>query len=487
MKGGKMDADEGTMLCRRVADAARGDVAAQDALVRAFQDHAVGYAFALLKDFALAEDAAQEAFLLALRELPRLSEPRAFPAWLRRIVFKCCDRMTRRKRLPTVSLDSAAARAITAPRETYDPVLRMERRHRMAEVRAAVAALPEADRAVATLCCLGGHPPKEVAAFLGLPPATVRKRLQRARARLKERMMTLMEDTLREAAPSRDTRFAESAHLLRRLDALLRGDENVAAAYLAHFGAGEGFGPHDDPWSSINVHVVLKDDRALDALATGRRAFAARLGEPLLWVEAPQNAPPEGGGYYLMTLHDGEAGPYEVDWYWHARSRLPAIPSDTHLLFDRAGLPRSDAPTAWGYTDHRPEALQRVEAARTDAARQAEEGRNTVSAFWAMLMIAAKHVVRDDRGAGGDVPFSGMLRGLLRDTRRLLGVSPEGEEEEAPGDDTNVPGVHARIARLRELAGEMEALMPRVAALGAEVPQAMVPRAHRFLDLASAP
>jgi hypothetical protein len=103
-----------------------------------------------------------------------------------------------------------------------------------------------------------------------------------------------------------------------------------------------------------------------------------------------------------------------------------------------------------------------------------------------MLMIAAKHVVRDDRGAGGDVPFSGMLRGLLRDTRRLLGASPEGEEEEAPGDDTNVPGVHARIARLRELAGEMEALMPRVAALGAEVPQAVVPRAHRFLDLASA-
>jgi len=41
-----------------------------------------------LARFQLAEDAAQEAFLEAYRNLDKLREPPAFPGWFRRIVFK---------------------------------------------------------------------------------------------------------------------------------------------------------------------------------------------------------------------------------------------------------------------------------------------------------------------------------------------------------------------------------------------------------------
>ena len=65
------------------ARAQQGDVAAYGQVVRRFQDMAVGYAGAVLGDFHLAEDAAQEAFV------------EAFAPWLRRIVFKQCDRTLR--------------------------------------------------------------------------------------------------------------------------------------------------------------------------------------------------------------------------------------------------------------------------------------------------------------------------------------------------------------------------------------------------------
>jgi DNA-directed RNA polymerase specialized sigma24 family protein len=74
-----------------VAGARAGDVDAYAAIVARFQDMAVGYAFAVLRDASLAEDAAQEAFLEAFRRLSDLRDPAAFPGWFRRVVFKQCD------------------------------------------------------------------------------------------------------------------------------------------------------------------------------------------------------------------------------------------------------------------------------------------------------------------------------------------------------------------------------------------------------------
>ena len=84
-----------------------GDLTAFETLVRRFQDMACGYAYSILGDFHLAEDAAQEAFVDAYGKLYQLREPKAFAGWFRRIVFKHCDRVTRRKQVPTVPLVSS--------------------------------------------------------------------------------------------------------------------------------------------------------------------------------------------------------------------------------------------------------------------------------------------------------------------------------------------------------------------------------------------
>lgn len=52
-----------------------GDLDAFTAIVVRFQDMAVGYAYAVLKDFHLAQDAAQEAFLTAYTDLHMLHQP----------------------------------------------------------------------------------------------------------------------------------------------------------------------------------------------------------------------------------------------------------------------------------------------------------------------------------------------------------------------------------------------------------------------------
>jgi hypothetical protein len=55
--------------------AQRGDLEASDRVVGRFQGMAVGYAYALLGDFPVAKDAAQEAFIQAYIDLPMLCEP----------------------------------------------------------------------------------------------------------------------------------------------------------------------------------------------------------------------------------------------------------------------------------------------------------------------------------------------------------------------------------------------------------------------------
>lgn len=87
--------------------AQKGDVSAYGEIVSRFQDMAYGYAYAILGDFQLAQDAAQEAFIEAFRQLENLRERGAFPGWFKRIVYKHCDRLTRGKRILTVPLELA--------------------------------------------------------------------------------------------------------------------------------------------------------------------------------------------------------------------------------------------------------------------------------------------------------------------------------------------------------------------------------------------
>ena len=196
-----------------VIEAQNGNPSAYGDLVRRFQDMAVGYAFAILGDFHLAEDASQEAFARAFTNLSQLGVPAAFPGWFRKIVFTCCDRLRRRKQIPTVPLDvelvsgAPGPDAIAEARETSESI------HR------AIRKLPDNERAVITLFYISGYSQNEVGAFLDIPARTVKSRLHTARTKLKERMIKMVQNNLHENRPSNDDRLAHKV-LLQRVNEL---------------------------------------------------------------------------------------------------------------------------------------------------------------------------------------------------------------------------------------------------------------------------
>jgi RNA polymerase sigma factor (sigma-70 family) len=189
-----------------------GDLNAYGAIVQRFQGMALGYAYSILGDFQLAEDASQEAFLEAFASLAKLHHPAAFPGWFRKIVYKHCDRLTRGRRFAVISLDESNEIASLTP--CPDKLTEI---HEMKEkVFLALQTLPEHDRMVTALFCIDGYSQKEIGEFLELPVTTVKKRLHDARKRLKERMIEMVGETLKDSAPG--PRFSRRVieELLRR-------------------------------------------------------------------------------------------------------------------------------------------------------------------------------------------------------------------------------------------------------------------------------
>ncbi len=207
-----------TTLESLVQSVREGDDDAYGMIVRRFQDMAVGYGYSLLRDFQLAEDAAQEAFLEAHRNLNKLREPAAFPGWFRRIVFKQCDRITRASSFAIIPLEAAGDRASHQPTQA-DAV---EEREMNDKILAAVDSLPEREREATMLYYISGYSQDEIAAFLDVPVSTIKKRLYSARNRLREMLIDMVESSLRERRPSRDELF--STRVIEILKAARSGD-----------------------------------------------------------------------------------------------------------------------------------------------------------------------------------------------------------------------------------------------------------------------
>lgn len=175
-----------------VRKASKGDVEAFVDLTRRFQHFAFGSALAEVRDFQQAEDIVQEAFVAAWTGLPALAEPAAFPGWLRGIVRHHAFRVMRRKRLHAVPL--ADAGEIPADEPLADHII--EQRRQAAAALAAISELPGKLREPATLFFVHECSHQDVATFLGLSLPTVNNRLHQARSRLKQRILTMVTDTL---------------------------------------------------------------------------------------------------------------------------------------------------------------------------------------------------------------------------------------------------------------------------------------------------
>lgn len=192
-----------TEAARWISKAQAGDAEAFNWIVRRFQDMAVAYAFSMLGDYQLAQDASQEAFVEVYRTLRSLRSVHGFATWLRKIVFKHCDRSMRGRRVSVVPMETAESIA------SLDPTLEqiVERRELQEQVKQAIQGLPEGERFVIGLFYMGQYSHREIAEFLDISETLVKSRLYQGRSRLKERVLAMVENNFYENRPSRDDEF----------------------------------------------------------------------------------------------------------------------------------------------------------------------------------------------------------------------------------------------------------------------------------------
>lgn len=127
-----------------------------------------------------ADDAAQEAFLSALDRIETYDAGRPFGPWLMRIAANAAIDLVRRRRVRRVeALDERAVAGGPSPAGEAEAA---EIRTRLA---AALAALPERQRAAVTLFDVEGYSHAEIAAVLDIPEGTVRSDVFHARRALR--------------------------------------------------------------------------------------------------------------------------------------------------------------------------------------------------------------------------------------------------------------------------------------------------------------
>jgi RNA polymerase sigma-70 factor (ECF subfamily) len=170
-----------TVIAGRVVLAARsGDAAAFAALVHAETPSAYRLALSIVRSPAEAEDAVQEAFLRAWRDIGSLREAELWPAWFRRLIVRSAlDQTRRRPRVREVDLDLASD--VPGLEAAVHPADRLE-------LMAAFDKLAADDRAILALRFFSDLEIPDAASALGIPLGTAKSRLHRALGRLRDQM-----------------------------------------------------------------------------------------------------------------------------------------------------------------------------------------------------------------------------------------------------------------------------------------------------------
>jgi RNA polymerase sigma-70 factor, ECF subfamily len=161
-----------------VARASRGDHDAFAKLATVSADRCYALAFRILRDPQRAEDAAQQALLGAWRDLPKLTDPERFEAWLHRLVVHACYAEARRDRRWNARVRLISTEASADP-DTANSVAARD------ELERGFRRLSPEQRAVVVLHHYLGYPLTEIAATLGIPVGTARSRLHYATRQLR--------------------------------------------------------------------------------------------------------------------------------------------------------------------------------------------------------------------------------------------------------------------------------------------------------------
>jgi RNA polymerase sigma-70 factor (ECF subfamily) len=177
-----------------IAEAQKGDLDSFNGLVLAYQSLVYNVAYRIMGEPDSSEDATQEAFISAFKNIKSFRGG-SFKSWLLRIVTNACyDELRRRKRRPASSLEeltefsegSDSEEPATLGSHADAPETAAVRSELTAAIEDCISRLSAEFKVVAVLVDVQGYDYREVSEVIGKPLGTVKSRLARARAKLRD-------------------------------------------------------------------------------------------------------------------------------------------------------------------------------------------------------------------------------------------------------------------------------------------------------------
>ena len=170
-----------------IARCRAGDRAAHYRIYKLYSRSMYNVGYRITGNFQDAEDALQEAFISAFRNLDHYRGDATFGAWLKRIVVNKSINVLKKRRHEAMPGDEGWDVAEEDSGGDYKDNLTVER------VKKAIEELPDGYRAVLSLYLLEGYDHQEIAEILGITESTSKSQLNRAKGKLREKLTSRYE------------------------------------------------------------------------------------------------------------------------------------------------------------------------------------------------------------------------------------------------------------------------------------------------------
>ena len=175
---------EDQLLLNTIELCKKGDRKAQTELYMRYSKNMYAVSLRILKHSAEAEDAMQEAFIAAFRQLDSFRGEVSFGSWLKKIVINRSIDQLRKRRILFDDLSKLSQQEAEEPAELVSDIS-------PAMIKNAIDELPDNYRVVLTLFLLEGYDHEEIAEILKISNGSSRVVYHRAKEKLKDRLNTL--------------------------------------------------------------------------------------------------------------------------------------------------------------------------------------------------------------------------------------------------------------------------------------------------------
>ncbi len=163
-----------------VTKAKNGSADAFGELYGMYAEDLFRFAYYYTGSTALAEDCVSEAVCLAFENLPNLKKNEAFKSWMFKILHNCCKKAQKIKYLHKGDVEISEVRNISTEESDQSEKISLQN---------AIKKLSDEEREICILYYSSGYTSREIGEILGLKDSTVRSKISRATAKLREMLV----------------------------------------------------------------------------------------------------------------------------------------------------------------------------------------------------------------------------------------------------------------------------------------------------------